>query len=302
MLVLGEALVDVVREPDGTESRSPGGSPMNVAVALGRLGSQVQLRTALGTDADGDLVAEHLAASRVSLLEPRRGRTSTATATIAADGSAEYEFDIHWELEERPPTTATAVHAGSIALFLEPGASAVGQALQDGGGFVSVDPNIRPAMMPSPQEARGRLEELVPVIDVLKISEEDSAWLFPEREPLDVAGRYSDAGVALVVVTRGARGSVLLSRAASVEVAAPRVEVVDTIGAGDSYMGALLFLLLRELRAGDGLSHLTASDLTWLGTFSATAAALTVTRRGADPPTLDQLRGALIDKTWPSVP
>ncbi|MYW05552.1 PfkB family carbohydrate kinase, partial [Streptomyces sp. SID3343] len=211
--VVGEALVDLVHGPDGGVVAHPGGSPANVAVGLGRLGVPVHLITRYGRDGHGALLAEHLAASSVhpapDTVSDRP--TSVARAYLDASGVATYDFDIAWELPDtaRVPADSACVHTGSIAAVLEPGAGVVRRLLEDARGraVLSYDPNCRPSLMGDPASARARIESLVELCDVVKVSDADLQWLYPGRDFADAAVAWSALGPALVVVTRGGAGS-----------------------------------------------------------------------------------------------
>jgi fructokinase len=294
VLVLGEALVDIVHS-GGDSQEHPGGSPANVALGLGRLGVDVALLTDLGRDDRGRRIAEHLERSAVHVLGSSfsESPTSTATALIGADGAATYDFDVRWSVRsEVMPVPARLVHTGSIAMFLEPGAASVAALLgsRPPGTLVSIDPNIRPALLGDRDAARDAFERFVEVSDIVKLSDEDAAWLYP-GEPLEaVLGRLLDAGVALAAVTRGESGAVLATRTHVAPVPALPVDVRDTVGAGDSFMAALLAEVLRVERPIDELAR---ADLERLGAFAVAAAAVTVGRVGADLPdsiAIDRLR------------
>lgn len=294
-LVIGEALVDIVRHANGDSFEAPGGSPLNVAVTLARLGVETSLLTALANDARTDSVVDHLVHSGVTLVDGARRlpRTSTATAVMRADGSARYEFDLAWDPTPCVGPPARVVHAGSLALFLQPGAALVRQRLEElsGSAMISLDPNIRPSLLPDLGVVRPMFEQLLPLAHVVKLSDEDAAWLYPGIAERDVVRRLLDAGPSLVAVTQGAHGCALASGGAEVSLAAVRTEVVDTIGAGDSFMGGLLWQILvsdlvDSLMAGQSLS---SPDLAALGAAAADVAAVTVGRRGANPPWLSEL-------------
>jgi fructokinase len=292
VVVIGEALVDVVFTPQGIIEH-PGGSPMNVAYGLGRLGVPTALLTSLGDDLRGAAIEAHLRSAGVELLPGSKsaGRTASATATLAADGSATYDFDISWELAPGAPTCLPKVlHTGSIATFLAPGASAVKTFLEQSrrGCLVTYDPNVRPALLGSQAEARSIFEDLVPLTDVVKLSDEDAAWLYPGLQPEDAAARILALGAGLAVVTRGGEGSFLATAAATVHVPAVTSVVADTIGAGDSYMAALIYGLLAPSTEG-----LERDVLEILGRTASKAAAITVRRPGATPPTASELTAEL---------
>jgi fructokinase len=293
VVVIGEALIDVVTTPQAT-SEHPGGSPANVAYGLARLGVNTGLLTSMGTDRRGEALEEHLTGAGVTLLPGSRSleRTSTATATIARDGSASYAFDITWDVQPPDPalTPPRVVHTGSIASFLSPGAGGVKAILQElrSECIVTYDPNIRPALVGTHAEARHAFEELVQLTSVVKLSDEDAAWLYPRKALEETAMHILDLGAELAVITRGSSGSLLATPTTTLSIPAAKTYVVDTIGAGDSYMSALILGLLT--RGTDGLAP---SVLDQLGRTAAAAAAITVSRAGARPPTEDELRAKL---------
>jgi len=292
VVVVGEALIDVVNRPDG-DVEHPGGSPANVAYGLGRLGINTGLMTAIGDDARGAAIEGHLASAGVVLLPGARSleRTASATATIAADGSASYVFDIDWRLEPIAPAYFPKVlHTGSIATFLAPGAGTVRSLLERAHRecMVTYDPNIRPALLGSHAEAKSIFEELVPLTDVVKLSDEDARWLYPGQDLEQTAERILELGTGLAVITAGAEGSLLCTAATRLSIPSVTTAVADTIGAGDSYMAALILGLLSRGTAG-----LAPAVLETIGRTASAAAAITVSRPGANPPTLDELRAAV---------
>lgn len=292
VVVVGEALVDIVVSSRCTVEH-PGGSPANVAYGLGRLGAATALLTSIGDDHHGAAIEKHLRSAGVELLPGSKGpgRTATATATLASDGSAHYDFDIRWDLPRIAPVTLPKIlHTGSIATFLAPGAAAVRELLEQSHRrcMVTYDPNIRPALLGSHFEAKTIFEELVPYTDVVKLSDEDARWLYPRLSLDDISQLILDLGAGLVAVTSGAEGSLLTTAGAQVAVPPVAAEVADTIGAGDSYMSALVYGLL--MRGADGLAP---SVLEPLGRMASRAAAITVSRPGANPPTAEELRAGL---------
>jgi fructokinase len=292
VLVVGEALVDIVVSPRGTVEH-PGGSPANVAYGLGRLGTDTALLTSIGDDHYGAAIEKHLRSAGVSLLPGSKGRggTATATAVLASDGSAHYDFDIRWDLPRIAPAALPKVlHTGSIATFLAPGAAVVRELLEQSHKrcVVTYDPNIRPALLGSQFEAKTIFEELVPFTEVVKLSDEDALWLYPRLSLEDIPKRILELGAGLVAVTMGAEGSLLTTGGTRVVVPSVKSAVVDTIGAGDAYMSALIYGLL--MRGADGLAP---SVLESLGRMASKAAAITVRRPGAHPPTSEELRAEL---------
>lgn len=292
VLVIGEALIDLIRRPGELVDARVGGSPLNVAIGLSRLDVPAVLQTHIGSDAHADLIAAHLAENDVELVNGSiaGGRTSTAVATIGPDGAASYEFDIHWSLDRTPPGSPALLHTGSIGAVLEPGASVVVntiRVLRDT-ATISYDPNVRPKLMGERGPARARIESLVCLADVVKASSEDLEWLYPDTDLGVVARRWRDLGPAIVVVTHGETGAYAVGSAASVRVPAPPTDLVDTIGAGDSFMAGLLAALsdadLLGRRHEARLRALDEVALRGLLEFAAACAAVTVSRPGADPP------------------
>ena len=300
-VVVGEALVDVVRAADGRTTEHAGGSPMNVAYGLGRLGHDVSLLTRMGDDEHGRLLREHLAAAGVALLPGAvdAGRTAVARAEIDAEGKATYDFDLEWSVPDVAlPDGLDVLHTGSIGAAVAPGADAALTLLSAARGrtTTSYDPNVRPAFFDSPTQALARVLEFVAVADVVKASDEDIAWLLPGADVTEVARDWQSRGPALVVVTRGGAGAVAVGASGSLAVAAPRIEVVDTVGAGDAFMSGLLHALaVHDLLGRDALPALRRLDLGTLEALVATAvrsASITVQRAGANPPDRRELDAA----------
>lgn len=285
VLVVGESLVDVLIGAGGAESRRAGGSPFNVAIGLARLDISTQLATQLGADADGELLRKALADSSVDLLTltPQPACTATARATIAADGSASYEFHLSWDPVELPdPTGFEAVHVGSIGTTLGPGADQVAAFVADAaaaGVPVTFDPNVRLGIQPVAAELRRRFDAIAPHAAVIKMSDEDAAALFPGRPLDDLASELATRGT-LVTITRGGKGAMMRSGKLLIHVAVPPTDVVDTIGAGDSFMAAMI----AGLAALSWPAALSSCQLESLGTLASRAAAITCMRAGADPP------------------
>ncbi len=287
-LVIGEALIDIVGGGEHV-----GGSPLNVAVGLGRLGRDVDFLTRIGDDHYGRRIAEYANAAGVQLVPGSQTaeRTSTARATVSENGSAEYEFDLDWQLSGTPPVAPPLlVHTGSIAAVQEPGCLAVA-ALVDAyhlSATVSYDPNVRPSLIADGQLARQRIEHLVERSDIVKVSEEDLHWLDPDRSPEQLARTWLALGPALVVVTLADQGAIAVCAAGEAVVPTRAVHVVDTVGAGDSFMVGLLDalwglgLLGAERRAE--LAGISIDALTTVLEAGSATAALTIGRAGADLP------------------
>jgi len=286
VLVVGESLVDVTSRV-GRVAVHPGGSPLNVAVGLARLGVATTLMTQLGEDEYGAFVRAHARASGVEVfLRGFPDRTASATARLDADGRACYSFDLPWDLPAQPlPVGYDVMHVGSLGATVPPGADVVADMVRQAcerGTLVSVDPNVRIAMAPDVDGLRRRVGSLFAHADVTKLSDEDAQVLFPGRS----ADRVLDEVLAmgsprLAVLTRGAGGAVLATKHERRQVTAPAVSVTDTIGAGDSFMSALLAGLCER---GGLRADLNGADLATLGGYACRAAAVTCSRAGADPP------------------
>lgn len=298
-VVIGEALVDVVHDRDGSVAEHPGGSPANVALGLARLGRTVELIAWLGKDAHGEAVANHLESSGVAIAAESWGAASTSLAIATLDESmqATYEFELEWALsaDANLGESPLVVHTGSIAAVLEPGATAVAKLLRKARATATVtyDPNARPSLMGEPAAALAHVETIIGLSDVVKVSDEDIAWLTGEG-PDEIAPRWIAQGARLVVVTRGGDGaSAYLADGRRIDVAAQRVAVVDTVGAGDSFMGGLIDgLWTAGLLGGASREALGAVQEATLRTIlerCARIAAITVSRAGANPPTSAEL-------------
>ncbi|OBF20520.1 ribokinase [Mycobacterium kubicae] len=290
-LVVGEALIDIVEGP--TTAEHIGGSPLNVAVGLSRLGRDVDFLTRIGADAHGRRIRDFVEASGARLIagSDLPARTATAVATIDANGKASYAFDVDWQLSGIPPVPPPILaHTGSIAAVLEPGCLAVA-ALLDAyrvSATITFDPNVRPDVIVDPDLARERIDHLVERSDIVKASDEDLRWLKPERDAEHTARTWLASGPAIVVLTLGERGSVAFCAAGEVRVPARPVSVVDTVGAGDAFLVGLLDALWAQgVLGGDRRARLRRIGLDALRAALDTAtlaAALTVQRAGADLP------------------
>lgn len=292
-LVIGEALIDIVESDGAVIGEYVGGSPLNVAVELSRLGRGVDFLTHIAEDDHGKRIVEYVEDSGVQLVSgsTTASRTATAVATLDAAGSADYAFDIDWQLAGTPEVaTPLLVHTGSIATVLEPGCRATA-ALLDAyrmSATISFDPNVRPAVIQDDDIARGRIDRLVERADIVKASEADLRWMDPRHSPEQIARAWLEVGPSIVTVTSGERGAFALCRAGLVSVPAQPVQVVDTVGAGDAFMTGLLDALwslglLGADRRRD-LARITVEDLENVLNAAALTAALTVGRAGADLP------------------
>ncbi len=289
--VLGEAVVDLVQGPDGRFTAHPGGSPLNVAVGLARLGVPATLLARFSTSRFGRILRAHADANGVDLRHAvdTDDPATLAIASLDDDGVATYDFyvdgtaDWQWRDDELSPalTSRGILHTGSLAVFRSPGADRVADALRTARAeraLISIDPNIRPGLLGTPAQARARVEELIRLAHLVKASEEDVAWLYPGRPVEDVLRHWRDLGAALTVVTLGAGGALALSGTRTFRQPAPAVEVVDTIGAGDAFTAGLLAALSR---AASGWPN---EEIAAALRYAVEVAAVTCTRAGADPP------------------
>jgi fructokinase len=297
LTIIGEALVDIIHTANTDENAVfPGGSPLNVAVGCSRLGMDARLVTAYGNDEHGRTIGGYLAANAVAAVNGGLETTSTATAHLDSTGSATYDFDISWDiaaaLADAEVTLADThhTHTGSIATALLPGSDAVLRFITTTRphSTISFDPNCRPAISPDVANARTRAEAFVALSDIVKASDEDLLWLYPARTLDESAAAWLALGPSLVVVTRGAEGPIVLTRTSRLEVPTPSVDVVDTVGAGDSFMSGLLVGLdaagLLGAPARPLLSAIPDETLRNLAAFANRTAAITCSRAGSNPP------------------
>lgn len=287
IIAAGEALVDLVPEP------RPGGGPMNVAVTAARLGAPAAFAGRVSTDAHGQLIWGHLERSGVDLRIAQRGDEPTARAvvepgpapsfTFSGDGTADVSLD---------PIDTTVLgpgphvlHGGTLGMFRPPGATVLADLLDRHQGLVSLDPNVRPSLIDDRDAWFGWFERWLRRCDVLRGSDEDFAWIAPGRDPERLAEELLERGVGAVLVTRGGDGVDVHLPAGVLHVPAVAVEVVDTVGAGDTFCGAVLTALLeRGVAERRELDDLSADDWRVVVAFAVEAAAVTCSRPGADPP------------------
>lgn len=309
IVVAGEALIDLAPR-DGLLLPLAGGSPYNVAVGLGRLGRETHYLGGLSADAFGEMMAERLAADGVDLsLASRFERPSTlAVVHLDDEGRATYGFYLDGtaaasidgaHLPALPEGAALHVSLGAIGFAHEPTGHALAALLRREAGtrLTSLDPNVRPLVFEQAGGVApyaGLVDEVVAGLDMVKVSDEDLEQLHPDLEGWHaVARRWADAGPALVVVTRGPDGAVALTAdGREVSVPGERVEVVDTVGAGDAFTSGLLGWLDREgVTDRAALAALDDDALRSALTYARRVAAITCTRAGSDPPRADEVEG-----------
>ncbi|OKI08310.1 sugar kinase [Streptomyces sp. CB02923] len=312
IVVAGEALIDLVPSSQSPSGDGPlpallprrGGGPYNTALALGRLGSPAAFCSRVSTDTFGEELLRGLRADGVDTSLVQRGAepTTLAVADISPDGSAGYGFyadgtaDRLFTLPSGLPAGARAFSFGTCSLVLEPGASAYESLMRraaQAGVFTALDPNIRAGLIADPDAYRARFRSWLPHIALLKLSEEDADWLAGSQGTAAAVKEWLTAGPAAVVLTRGGDGLSVLTPG-GVEITAPgeRVEVADTIGAGDTVNAALLHRLDAHGALSPG-AVAALSPAAWRDTlgFAARAAAVTCSRPGAEPPYAAELAG-----------
>jgi fructokinase len=299
ILCCGEALIDMLprQTATGESCFAPhaGGAVFNTAIALGRLGQDVGFLCGLSTDLFGERLAETLRDSGVSVdLCPRLDAPTTLAFVTLVDGQARYAFyDENTALRRLAPEIlpeigpqVQALFFGGISLVSEPCGSAYeALCLRERDRLIMLDPNIRPGFIKDEAAYRARLARMMAVADVVKLSDEDLRWLMPGMDESAAIARLRAVGVSLVLITRGGDGATGHWEGESVSVAARRVEVVDTVGAGDTFNAGFLAHLSGQGKATKaGLATLGLDDLRAAMTHAAKVAAITASRAGANPP------------------
>jgi fructokinase len=300
ILVCGEALYDLVLDDAGELRGAPGGGPFNTARTIARLGQPVTFLTRVSSDSFGTKLVEMLADDGVQLDAVVRTSdpTTLALADVDETGAARYAFFIDGTaaaglsaeaaLSVIPPAVSM-VHAGTLALALEPIATAV-EALVDhlsATALVALDPNVRPSAISEPAAYRRRLGRLLRASHLVKVSDDDLAWIDPRRSATDAARALLELGPDVVLLTRGREGALVLTHTREEPISSPAVAVQDTIGAGDAFGGGFLaWWRIRKL----GRADLADADLVVeAARFAALVASRTCERAGASPPLLDEL-------------
>ena len=299
-VICGEALWDLfaVESPDGLSFDARiGGSPFNVAVALARLGQAAALFTGVSSDRLGDRLVAALRQNGVATgLLLRNHRPSTLSLVdVGPDGVPAYAFygdgaaDRHVTSADLPEfgPDIWGVHAGSYSIAVEPVGSSLLRLFEREAGrrLLTLDPNVRLAVQPERGLWRERIERFVASCDLAKVSDEDLGLIYPGATALDIASRWLDAGARLVVITRGSGGAEAFRQGERIAVPSLPVTVVDTVGAGDTFQAGLIAgLAERGIWNGPALDALAVDQVRSLLAFAGAAAALTCSRRGADPP------------------
>ena len=302
VLVIGEALVDVVHGINGEIKNIPGGSPANTAVALARLGTKTYMKARTSTDQFGTEIRNYLNNQNVNLDYSLvvKSPSSVVNALIQKDGSAKYEANLRgaadygWTFEELDQVIdpdIQIVQLGSLTSYIEPGATHVekwfSKLRQSNKYLLTFDPNIRhPLDGENDVDVRSRAKKLASLSHVVKASDEDLNWIFSNNNPQDSAINIIESGASLVVVTLGKKGAFAVNKKLEiVEVKANEIAVIDTIGAGDTFAAALITQLLENSWINkNALENLSSDDLTEILTNCSAASAITCSRQGANPP------------------
>ena len=310
-LVIGEAVIDEIAGRDGVVRRIPGGSMLNVAIGLRRLDRTVRLATDFGIDDDGATLSEYAARNGLELWlradEERTNPTSVARAVVGDDGTVSYDLDFTWDIQDTPISGACkldlevlnprSVAFGSFTCHVQPGAEKVRHWVEQLRETATVfyDPNVRRSEIVEPEKYRAEVESFVRISDIVKVSKNDIHTLYGPYADVDrIAQDWLALGPALVVLTQGAQGATMYAASGYVlGIVAPEVEVVDTVGAGAAFFSALIDGLSRISLDGadfrENLRRMSLTNLQTLGAYAATAATITVSRSGANPPTREEL-------------
>ena len=302
VLVIGEALVDVVHGINGEIKNIPGGSPANTAVALARLGTKTYMKARTSTDKFGTEIRNYLTNQNINLDYSLvvKSPSSVVNALIQKDGSAKYEANLRgaadygWTFEELDQVIdpdIQIVQLGSLTSYIEPGATNVekwfSNLRQSNKYLLTFDPNIRhPLDGENDVDVRSRAKKLASLSHVVKASDEDLNWIFSNNNPQDSAINIIESGASLVVVTLGKKGAFAVNKKLEiVEVKANEIAVIDTIGAGDTFAAALITQVLENSWINkNALENLSSDDLTEILTNCSAASAITCSRQGANPP------------------
>jgi fructokinase len=307
ILISGEALIDLIPDPTKASAYDAllGGSPYNVAIGLSRLGAPTGFISRLSADGNGEALAASLAENGVNLGYVARDPRPTMLAFVmrgTAKTGSRYSFyldatayDGAWPFPAEWPKGARHLHVGSVAAVDARHARSVLAALATARprATVSFDPNIRPLVTPDRDSVAPLVEQEVSLTHLVKASQEDLEWLYPDRPIEESLAAWAKCGPRFCVATLGERGAVAMLGKERIEIPAPHVEVVDTVGAGDSFMSALLSAMDRDHALGAEAPAPSRGELeTWLR-FAAAASAITCTRKGSDPPTRKEVEAAL---------
>jgi len=309
IVVAGEALVDLVEE-GGMRRAVPGGGPFNTAIALGRLGLPVAFLGTLSRDDHGGVLAGLLADASVDLSLVRTTDAPTPVAVVnkhGGDGGNSYTFYLAGTaLADFPraslpalPSQAVALHVGTLALAVDPPAMTYRLLVEREADKRTIvfDPNIRPAVFGDAEAYRPRFEQLCRLATIVKMSRDDAAWIYPGYEPSEVMERVLDLGPRMIAITLGAEGAMAASAVGRVQLPADRVDVIDTVGSGDSFSAGLIASLHeQDALALNSTQPFDDAVLEKAVSLAISVAALTSTRTGAAPPSRGELDAYLSER------
>ncbi len=296
--VCGEVLIDLIPGADGVRVPHVGGGPANTAKALARLGHDVQFIDGISTDEYGVAARKELLDDEVKLDLALTSDKPTCLAIVSLDanggasyefkidGTATFDFDLKW-LPDPSRYKPQVLHIGTLVTVIQPGADVLYDWAMQVAEFAPIvfDPNIRPSVMGNRDLYEAAVEKWAALSSVIKVSNDDVAWLYPGQKYEDVAKRWINDGAALVVVTRGSEGIIGFTADGSVEVDGAKITVADTVGAGDT-VGAIIVEAMIE----KGILALTGDILKATLHRAAVAAGITCSRKGAQPPYKHELK------------
>ena len=297
--VCGEVLIDLIPGADGVRIGHVGGGPANTAKALARLGQDVQFIAGISTDEDGVAARKELVEDEVKLALALTSDKPTCLAIVSLDsnggasyefkiaGTATFDFSLDW-LPDPARYKPNVLHIGTLATVIKPGADVLYDWALRVAEFAPIvfDPNIRPAVLADRDQYEAAVEKWAAISSVIKVSDDDMAWLYLGQNYVDVAARWINDGAALVVVTRGSQGIIGFTSEGPVEVEGAKITVADTVGAGDT-VGAIIVEAMIE----KGILALTGDVLRATLHRAAVAAGITCSRKGAQPPYKHELKG-----------
>jgi fructokinase len=296
--VCGEVLIDLIPGADGVRVAHVGGGPANTAKALARLGHDVQFIDGISTDEYGVAARKELLDDEVKLDLALTSDKPTCLAIVSLDanggasyefkidGTATFDFNLNW-LPDPSRYKPQVLHIGTLVTVIQPGADVLYDWAMQVAEFAPIvfDPNIRPSVMGDHDLYEAAVEKWAALSSVIKVSDDDMAWLYPGQNYVDVAKRWINDGAALVVVTRGSQGIIGITADGSVEVDGAKITVADTVGAGDT-VGAIIVEAMIE----KGILALTGDVLKAVLHRAAVAAGITCSRKGAQPPYKHELK------------
>ncbi len=310
VISLGEALIDFISQKDLEFSGFPGGSPYNTSVAVARMGIPCRFLGRMSRDLFGEQLSSYLEENGVGteLMIRTEDATTLSFVKKQRDGQARYAFfangtaDRFWKEEDFDsvilPEEARMIHFGSISFSQEPCGTLISKFLEEkaGGLLLSFDPNIRPSLVPDRAAFMERFERICRLCTLIKLSDEDLEWLYPELSHEQSVSALLDMGIALVALTEGKAGARLVTRNEQLVSPLYDLPVADTIGAGDTFHGALLtFLHDRGIFSRDAVAALDRKTLEEMGAFANKAAGINCHRSGANPPRREEMNSPEFD-------